>query len=156
MSQGTLETGALDSLGPIEYLIVEFPSGHVHASAFHQFLELADRDLVRILDLEFVDRDPSGAVTLRDPVEVLTGVGGELARFVGASSGLLDAADVAWIGEVVAPGNLAGIVVYENVWVAAMAAQLQGSGTRVVATGVIPAAELEAALSGTGPAQSAD
>ena len=148
MSQGAVETGALDSLGPIEYLIVEFAAGHVPPSAFHQFLELADRDLVRILDLEFVARETSGAVTLCDPAAVLAGAGGELAAFVGASSGLLDAADVAWIGELVAPGSLAGIVVYENVWVAAMAEDLRKSGTRLVATGVIPAGELEAALDG--------
>jgi hypothetical protein len=148
MSQGAVDTGALDSLGPIEYLIAEFTAGHVPASTFHQFLELADRDLVRILDLEFVARDASGAVKLCDPAAVLADAGGELAAFVGASSGLLDAADVAWIGELVAPGNLAGIVVYENVWVAAMASRLQESGTRLVATGVIPAGELEAALDG--------
>ena len=139
-----------DELGPIEYLIVEFPSGQIPDSAFHPLLELADRDVVRILDIEFVARDASGEVTLCDPAEVLTAAGGELASFVGASSGLLDPDDVARVGSLITPGSLAGIVVYESVWVAAMTARLPSESIRVISAGLVPADDLDDALRSSG------
>jgi hypothetical protein len=135
-----------DELGPVECLIVEFPSRRVPGTAFHQLLDLVERDLVRVLDLEFVHRDPNGAVSLVDADTVLTEGGGELPAFVGATSGLLDADDVARVGEMIAPGSLAGVLIYESVWVAAMAAQARATGCRVISMGPVEVEDLVDAL----------
>jgi hypothetical protein len=148
MSQSTTvgEGAALDESGPIEYLIVQFAGDRVPGQAFSRLLELADRDLVRVLDLEFVAKGPDGTVTPADPDEVVVAAGGDLSAFAGASSGLLDADDVARVGELMDPGSLAGIVVYENVWVAAMAAALRAERAQIVSSGLLSLADVDAAL----------
>jgi hypothetical protein len=148
MSQSTTAAAdaALDEAGPIGYLIVRFGSGRAPGHAFHLLLELADRDLVRVLDMEFVTKDTAGAVALADPVEIVTVAGGELPAFKGASSGLLDAEDVALVGGLLDPGGMAAVVVYENVWVAAMSAALRADGAGVVAAGPLSLDDLNAVL----------
>jgi Family of unknown function (DUF6325) len=146
LSSAEAQAPAFDELGPIEYLIVEFGSGQVPGAAFHELLDLVEGDHVRVLDLEFVARDAAGAVSLLDPDATVTAVGDELAMFAGASSGLLDTDDVMVVGELIKPGSFAGILVYENVWVAALAAQLPRDEARVISMGHIPASELTGVL----------
>jgi uncharacterized protein DUF6325 len=146
ISRTDVQAAAFDQLGPVEYLIVEFGSGQVPGTAFHELLDLVEGDHVRVLDLEFVARDAAGAVSLLDPDATVTAVGEELAMFAGASSGLLDADDVMVVGELIKPGGLAAILIYESVWVAALAAQMSRDEARVISMGQIPATELDGVL----------
>jgi hypothetical protein len=139
-----------DPAGPVEYLIVEFPAGRIPADAFHQLLGLARDDRVRLLDLEFVAVDATGAVALMDADDVVSRVGDELAAFAGASSGLLDGDDVQRVGELIGRGNVAAVVVYESTWVTSMAVQLSRSNAAVIAMGQIPMDDLDALLTRAG------
>jgi|1186.fasta_scaffold130499_1 hypothetical protein len=145
-----VSAGGPDEVGPLEYLIVEFPSGQIRDDAFHQLLHLVEQDLVRVLDLEFVARDASGAVSRMDADEIVTAVGGELSAFEGVSSGLLDAEDLIRVGDMIEPGSLAGMVIYENIWVATMAGQLSRDRARVISTGQIPVTDLYPVLEEAG------
>jgi Family of unknown function (DUF6325) len=138
----------LDQAGPIEYLIVEFPSGRIAADAFHQLLELAHDDRVRILDLEFVARDALGTASLMDPDEVVSRAGNELSTLAGVSSGLLDDDDVTRVGELISPGNLAAVVMYESTWVTAMAVQLRRDQANLISMGQLSMVELDHVLTG--------
>jgi hypothetical protein len=146
ISNADVRAPAFDALGPVEYLIVEFRSGQVPVAAFHELLDLIEGDHVRVLDLEFVARDAAGVVSVLDPDATVTAAGDELAIFAGASSGLLDADDVMVVGELIEPGGFAGILVYENVWVAALAAHLPRDDARVISMGQIPVTELTGVL----------
>jgi hypothetical protein len=139
----------LDEAGPIEYLIVEFPSRRIPADAFRQLLGLAYDDRIRILDLEFVARDVGGTCSLIDPDDVVSRAGNELSTLAGASSGLLDREDVTRVGELISPGSLAAIIVYESSWVTAMAVQLHRDQAVLISMGQIGMAELDAVLTAT-------
>lgn len=143
------DTSGVDQVGPIEYLIVEFPSGNIPAEAFHQLLDLARDDRIRILDVEFVARDASGAGSLVNPDDVLARAGNELSTLAGASSGLLDDADVTRVGELISPGSLAAVVMYESSWVTAMAAQWGRDDAKLISMGEVAIADLDAALTAT-------
>ncbi|WP_250038426.1 DUF6325 family protein [Paractinoplanes maris] len=147
-SDADVQALAFDELGPVEYLIVEFGSGQVTGAAFHELLDLVAGDHVRVLDLEFVGRDAAGAVTLLDPDAIVTAAGDELAQFAGASSGLLDTDDAMVVGDLIKPGSIAAILIYESVWVAALAAQLPRDQARVISMGQIPARELTGVVDG--------
>jgi hypothetical protein len=137
----------LDEAGPIEYLIVEFLSGRVSADAFHQLLELAHDDRIRILDIEFVVRPVAGGpAALADPAEVLSQAGHDESSLAGASSGLLDDEDVRRVGGLISPGSLAAIVVYESSWVSAMAVQWSQTEAKLISMGQITMAELDTVL----------
>ena len=133
-------------LGVVDYLVIEAPVSGAAVEDFGALLDLVERDTIRVLDLEIVAKDAGGAVALVDAGQVDGLELGGFAAFAGSSSGLLDDDDVRAAGELVEPGNLAVVVVYENVWTAKLASALSRHGARLVATGQVPAGELEAAL----------
>ena len=56
----------------------------------------------------------------------------DLGYLVGASSGLLDEDDIAFVGDLIAPGSLAGVLLYEHSWIIPMADALEAGGARIV------------------------
>jgi uncharacterized membrane protein len=146
MTEDLDQAGPLDDMGPIDYIVVEFPGNRMTGEAFPILVDLVDRGLVRILDLVFVRKDTDGSVVgleLKD----FDGDGElDLAVFEGASSGLLGDDDIQEAGEVLQPGSSAGILVFENLWAAPFAAAVRRSGGQLVASGRIPVQAVLAAL----------
>jgi uncharacterized membrane protein len=136
----------LDQMGPIDYLVVEFPGNKLTGEAFPLLVDLVDQGLVRILDLVFVRKDTDGSVAgleLKD----LDGDGElDMSVFEGASSGLLGDEDIQEAGNVLMPGSSAGILVYENLWAAPFAAAVRRSGGQLIASGRLPVQAVLAAL----------
>ena len=136
----------LDTTGPIDYLVVEFPGNRMNGKAFPLLVDLVDRGLIRILDLVFVRKELDGSVAGLEFSD-LNGDGAlDLSVFEGASSGLLGEDDIAEAGGAVQPGSSAGILIYENVWAAPFAAAVRDSGGQLVASGRIPIQAVLAAL----------
>lgn len=132
-------------LAPIDFIVVEFPDGIVTAGGFEQLLDLADRQVVRVLDVEFVIKDSNGArrADLSDLARVPE-IDVEL--WQGASSGLLDDDDVTAIAADMAEGSVAVAVVFENSWVFGLVEKWSGSGARLLLDGAVPVADLLDAL----------
>ncbi|MFD7683389.1 DUF6325 family protein [Streptomyces sp. NPDC060187] len=136
-------------MGPIDYVVIEFPGSRMTGEGFPLLVDLVDRGLIRILDLLFVKKDEDGSVVGLEIAD-LTGDGAlDLAVFEGASSGLLGEDDIAEAGRALEPGNSAGILVYENLWAAPFAAALRRGGAQMVASGRIPVPAVLAALDET-------
>jgi hypothetical protein len=133
-------------MGPVDYLIVEFPGSKMTGEGFEILVDLVDRGLIHILDLVFVKKEDDGSVvgiTIAD----LDGDGElDLAVFEGVSSGLLDDEDLEGAGSALEPGSSAAILIYENAWAAPFAAALRRSGAQLVARGGIPADDLASAV----------
>ena len=133
-------------MGPVDYLVVEFPGSQMTGEGFPLLVDLVDRGLIRILDLIFVTKGSDGSVAVMEIAD-LDGDGKlDLAVFEGASSGLIGEDDVAEAGGVLEAGSSAGILVYENVWAAPLAAALRRGGGHMVASGRIPFEALVAAV----------
>jgi hypothetical protein len=135
-------------MGPIDYLVVEFPGNRMTGEGWPLLVDLVDRGIIRLLDLVFIRKDEDGsvaAVSLQDLGDDAV----ELAVFEGASSGLLGDDDLAEAANAVEPGCSAGVLVYENVWAAPFAAALRRSGAQLVAYGRIPVQAILAALEAT-------
>lgn len=142
-------TPAEDELGSIDYLVVEFPDRHVTQSGFDVLLGLVERGTIRILDVEFVTRDEDGA-GVRTPATALSVAGDiDLSEWEGASSGLLDDQDIAEIGQAIAPGSVALVVIFENRWILELADEWRRRGARLVADGGLDAETVLAALDAT-------
>lgn len=141
-----------DTLGPMDFLAVEFPGGRITGEGFGVLLDLVDRGLLRILDLEFVARDSDGSIHLVAPATLDTEPGLDLAQFDGASSGILDRSDIDSVGGALEPGSVAAMLVYEELSVLPMIAAWQRSGARLVAEGQVSVEEILLALDATEPA----
>ncbi|MDH6121899.1 hypothetical protein ABH930_005972 [Kitasatospora sp. GAS204A] len=135
-----------DELGPIDYLIVEFPGNRMTGEGMPLLIDLVDRGVIRILDLTFVRKDLDGTVIGLEVADFDGDGALDLAVFEGSSSGLLDEGDINEASKALEPGNSAGIVVYENLWAAPLAAALRRGGARLVASGRIPYTDVVAAL----------
>ncbi|MFF2130647.1 DUF6325 family protein [Streptomyces olivochromogenes] len=136
-------------MGPIDYIVVEFPGNRMTGEGFPLLVDLVDRGVIRILDLMFVRKEEDGSVVGMEIAD-LTGDGAlDLAVFEGASSGLLGEDDIGEAGSALEPGNSAGILVYENLWAAPFATALRRGGAQMVASGRIPVPAVLAALDAT-------
>jgi hypothetical protein len=132
-------------LGPIDYLVVEWPAGkQPSGEGLPLLVDLVDRGLIRLLDLAFVRKEDDGTIVGLD----LSEFDGDpvLTVFEGASSGLLGDDDYAEAGAAIEPGCSAALLVYENTWAAPFATALRRSGAQLVANGRIPVNALLAAL----------
>ena len=132
-------------MGPVDYLVIEFPGNRMTGEGWPILVDLVDRGIIRILDLAFIRKDEDGSVSglsLQD----LGDDGVELTAFEGASSGLLGDDDLAEAAAAVEPGCSAGVLLFENTWAAPFAAAMRRSGGELVAFGRIPINALMAAL----------
>ncbi|MFI9835108.1 DUF6325 family protein [Streptomyces sp. NPDC051913] len=131
-------------MGPVDYLVLEFPGNRMTGGGFPLLLDLVDRGIIRILDLVFVRKDADGSVAGLELQELGEGV--DLTVFEGASSGLLDHTDLQDAAAALEADTSAAILVYENTWAAPLARELRRGGASMVASGRIPVQALLASL----------
>ncbi|MEU6549199.1 DUF6325 family protein [Streptomyces sp. NPDC046915] len=142
-------TDDLEEMGPVDYLIVEFPGNRMTGEGFPLLVDLVERGIIRIIDLVFVRKDTDGSIAALELKEIGDEI--DLTVFEGASSGVLDQSDLDDAGAALEPGNSAAVLVYENVWAAPLARALRREGAQLVASGRIPVQALLASLDATEP-----
>ena len=138
-----------EAMGPISYLIVEFPGNKMTGEGFPLLVDLVDRGIIRILDLMFVTRETDGTVRAIDLRDIDHDGQVDLTVFEGASSGLLDDSDLADAAPAIEPGSSAGILIFENRWATEFTQALRRGGAELVAAGYIPQDDVTASLDAT-------
>jgi hypothetical protein len=147
-------TDELEEMGPIDYILVEWPGRQPTGEAAPFLVDLVERGIIRILDLAFITKAEDGSIAgleiseLGDEVE-------ELKVFEGISSGLLSDDDTAEAAAALEPGTSAALLVYENRWAGPFAAAVRRSGGQLVASGRIPVQAVIAALEAAEEAEGA-
>ena len=136
----------LDEVGPVDYVVVEFPAG---ASNFtgemaKELLALVDTGTIRVIDLLILVKDQDGSI---DAMELsdLDNVG-ELQRLEAELAEMLAEDDVAHLAAAMDPGTTAGVIIYENVWAAPFASAARRAGGQLIANGRIPSQAIIAAI----------
>jgi Family of unknown function (DUF6325) len=143
-----MEANNLDVLGPVDYLVVEFPKDKANFSGemAAELTALVERELVRVLDLVIMRKDLDGAVTVDELHEVDESNLGQLRALEADLAVLLAEEDLEAIGKVLEPGNIAAVLVYENSWAGPFASAVRRSGGQLVADGRIHTQALLAAI----------
>jgi hypothetical protein len=140
----------IDEMGPVDYLVVEFPAG---ASSFNgemaaALAALAESGTIRVLDLLILQKDMDGSVEALE-IDDLDGVD-ELQALETEIAEILAEEDVVHLAAAMEPGSVAGVLVWENTWAAPFASAARRAGGQLIATGRIPiqaiAASIEAEL----------
>jgi hypothetical protein len=139
-----LSAEEFNEMGPIDYLLVEWPGRQPTGEAVPHLIDLVDRGLIRILDLVFLSKAEDGSVARLEIADL--GDETEYAVFEGASSGLLSEDDADEAAAALEAGTSAALLVYENRWAAPLASAVRRSGGQLVATGRIPIQAVLAAL----------
>ena len=135
----------IDEMGPIDYVVIEWPGAQPTGEAAPLIADLVDRGIIRILDIAFIAKDSDGSVASLD-LGALDGDAPDFAEFEGAASGLLGTDDLDEAAKVLEPGTTAAVLVWENRWAAPLAVALRRSGGQRVASGRIPVQAILAAL----------
>jgi hypothetical protein len=138
-----------EAVGPISYLVVEFPGNRMTGEGLGILVDLVDRGLIRILDLAFVMRDDDGSVRAIDISDIDHDGKLDLTVFEGSASGLLDDSDFADAAPAIEPGSSAGILVFENRWATPFVQALRAGCAQLVAAGYIPHDDIMASLDAT-------
>ena len=125
-------------LGPISYLIVEFPGNKMTGDGVVELVDLVDRGVIRVLDLMFVPRDADGATAVVELTDVDHDGSLDIAVFEGVSSGLLDESDAEDAGAAIEPGSSAAVLLFENRWAVPFVPALRAGSAQLVAAGYVP------------------
>ena len=138
----------VDELGPVDYLVVEFPADKANFSGemATELSALVGRGLVRVLDLLLLKKNDDGSVEGFESHDFGDDELGELRALEDELALLLAEEDVESIGAAMEPGSVAAVLVYENLWAAPFGAAVRRSGGQLVASGRIPIQALAAAL----------
>ena len=131
----------LDEMGPIDYIVIEWPGRQPTGAAAPLIVDLVDRGIIRILDVAFIVKGDDGTVAAIEASD-LDGFD----EFEGASSGLLGEDDLREAASALEPGTSAAVLVWENRWAASVAVALRRSGGQLVASGRIPIQAVLASL----------
>jgi Family of unknown function (DUF6325) len=128
----------VDELGPVDYLVVEFPAGakNFTGEMAAELLKLVDAGTIRIVDILILDKNEDGSVDATEfsDIDQL----GELQSIEAELAELLAAEDVDQLAAAMEPGSTAGVLIWENLWAAPFASAARRSGGQLIADGRIP------------------
>ena len=111
----------IDELGPVDYLVVEFPPGQQNftGEAAEQLLKLHDSGIIRVMDLVIIGKGADGTVMAQELGDLEDM--GEFARLETELAETLAEEDVEAFGSTMQPGSLGAVLVFENLWAAGFA-----------------------------------
>ena len=142
---GTEGTG-VDELGPVDYLVVEFPPGaqNFTGEMAAELVRLSDAGTIRVLDLLILQKAADGSVDAYEIDE--TDAADEIRALETHVSEILAADDVLNLAAAMEPGSVAGVLVWENTWAAPFASAARRAGGQLIATGRIPIQAIAASI----------
>jgi Family of unknown function (DUF6325) len=137
---------SLDELGPVDYLIVEFPAGaqNFTGDGAAELVRLHDAGIIRIMDILILQKGDDGTVMAQELTDIAEL--GELDRLESELVQTLAEEDVDNLAAAMDPGSVAGVLVYENLWAAPFASAMRRAGGQLIANGRIPIQALIAAV----------
>lgn len=136
----------VEELGPIDWIVVEFPGSRFNGEIAPALRDLVDRDLIRVLDLLVLKKDSEGTLEAFELSDLEDTELGGLQSHEDELAMLLSEDDVNALSAAIEPGSSAAVLVWENKWAAPFGAAVRHSGGQLVASGRIPVQALLAAI----------
>ena len=133
-------------MGPVEYLVVEFPGNKFKGEIVPALKELTDSGTIRVIDLVFVRRDEDGSATWIELSDLPIEDAAPYDDLDGEFGGLLNEEDILMMADLIQPNSSAAVMVFENVWATRLRDAIVGAGGRLVDNARIPAAVVDAAI----------
>ena len=139
-------TNEVDELGPVDWIVVEFPGSKFNGEIAPALVDLVERGIIRVLDLVLLRKDADGSIEGFELSDLDDSEIGQLRSYEAELALLLSEDDVEAIAQAVDPGTFAAVLVFENTWAAPFASAVRRSGGLLVASGRIPVQALLAAI----------
>jgi hypothetical protein len=140
------ESEGLDELGPVDWIVVEFPGSRFNGEVMPTLTGLVDRGIIRILDLLMIRKAEDGSIDAFELSDLDESEVGGIRDFETAMANLLSQEDVESAAAAIEPGSSAAVLVWENSWAAPFGSAVRHAGGQLVASGRIPVQALIAAI----------
>ena len=150
------EVDEVDELGPVDWIVVEFPGSRFNGQIAPALLDLVERDLIRVLDLLVLKKDDDGTLEAFELSDLDEGEIGGFREYESELAMLLSEEDVTSLAAAIEPGSSAAVLIWENTWAAPFASAVRRSGGQLVASGRIPIQALLAAIEADEKEEAAD
>lgn len=141
-----VDTEVADELGPVDWIVVEFPGSRFKGEIAPELVDLVDRGIVRVLDVLLMRKDQDGALEAFELSDLDDAEVGQLRLYEAELAMLFSEGDVNAIAAAVEPGTTAAVLVWENAWAAPFASAVRRAGGQLVANGRIPVQALLAVI----------
>jgi hypothetical protein len=139
-------TDVADELGPVDWIVVEFPGSKFKGEIAPELQSLVERNIVRVLDLLIMKKDEDGSLEAFELSDLDDSELGAIRSYETQLAMLLSEDDVTAIAAAVAPGSTAAVLVWENTWAAPFGSAVRRAGGQLVASGRIPIQALLAVI----------
>ena len=136
----------LDELGPVDWIVVEFPGSRFKGEIAPALADLVDRGIVRVLDLLLIRKGDDGSLDFYELSDLDESEIGSLRAYETVLADLLSLEDVESVAAAVEPGSTAALLVWENSWAAPFGSAVRRAGGQLVASGRIPVQAMLAAI----------
>jgi hypothetical protein len=140
------DTTDIDELGPVDWIVVEFPGSRFNGEIAPALADLVERDLIRVLDLLILKKDDDGSLEAFELSDLDDHEIGGLREHEAELAMLLSEEDVTSVAAAIEPGSSAAVLVWENKWAAPFGSACRRAGGQLVASGRIPVQALLAAI----------
>ena len=143
---GGMSDVSIDQLGPVDYLVVEFPANKSNFTGemLQELLALVDTGTIRVIDMLILKKADDGSIDVIE-LEDLDDLG-ELQSIEAGLAEMLAEEDIVNLATAIEPGSTAGVLIWENLWAAPFASAARRSGGQLIANGRIPIQGIIAAM----------
>ena len=137
---------SVDELGPVDWLVVEFPGSRFTGEIAPALDALVDNGTIRVLDLVLVRKGEDGSLEFFELSDLDESEIGGLRAYETELALLLSEEDMTSVAAAIEPGSTAAVLVWENRWAAPFGSAMRRAGGQLVATGRIPVQALLASI----------
>ena len=142
----TTDPNDVEELGPVDYIVVEFPGSKFNGEIAPALKDLVDRGIIRVLDIVILQKDDKGTLEVAELSDLDESEVGSIRDYETELAMLLSEDDVLAVAEAIEPGTTAAVLVWENKWAVPFATAVRHSGGLLVASGRIPIQAIAAAI----------
>ena len=135
-----------ETLGPIDYVVIEFPTTKLDRRVAAATVDLIARGMVRVLDVALVVKAADGSVDALELDEIPASDSGALVGLDGFITDLLSEDDLRGFGDGLDAGTSALVVIWENAWASGFVSEVFDAGGRVFASGRLAGVDVLRAL----------
>lgn len=134
------------SLGPVEYMVIEFPGNQFKGEIIPALCEVVDAGIIRIIDLVFMRKDEQGNVSVTELADLQKDAADAFAPLARDAGTLFAEEDVRKVGEILEKNSSVALLLFEHIWAIRFRDAVLAASGRVIAGERIPGERVDAAL----------
>jgi uncharacterized membrane protein len=134
------------TLGPIDFIVLEFPGNKFKGEILPSIFELVEQGIVRVIDLVIILKDGDGAVVVRELQELDADSVAIFNPLKAEVSQMLTNGDIDNISAQLANNSTAGLMLIENLWAKKVKQAMENANGKLVMFERIPHDVVDEAL----------